>query len=138
MAYKPRVTKADPEFVEAVVTELTRYRDERHLKDQDLAKLLGISKPTLSKYLNRSIRIGGPVLARAFVVLEIQLTYRGKVISARDFSISKASPEPTGRQISFEFDSPYLLKETDGRLAVTVERKGPGTEGILATVKIAG
>jgi transcriptional regulator with XRE-family HTH domain len=136
MSERPRVTQADPDFVEAVVTELIRYRDARHLKDQDLAKLLGVSKPTLSKYLNRAMQIGGPVLARAFVVLEIQLTYRGKVISVRDFPIPEASPKPIGRQISFEFDSPYLFKETDGRLAVTLERKGPDTEGVLATVKI--
>src|SRR5258708_390672 len=94
MRYKPRLTKPDADFRDAVVEELVRYRDKKHLKDAQVADLLGVSKPTFSKYLSRHIQIGGPVLARAFVVLEIEVNYRGKVISARDF------PAPVPRLVS--------------------------------------
>jgi len=138
MTLKPRLTKTDPDFGDAVVKELIRYRDEKDLTDSQVADLLGVSKPTFSKYLSRDIQIGGPVLARAFVVLEIEVNYRGKVISARDFPTPAPFLVSTIQQISFEFDKPCLLKETDARLTVIVQKKTSVARSTIATVKVAG
>jgi transcriptional regulator with XRE-family HTH domain len=73
---KPRLTKTDPDFSDAVVRALVKYRDSRRLKDAQIADLLGVSKPTLSKYLSQAIQIGGAVLARAFVELNIEVNYQ--------------------------------------------------------------
>jgi hypothetical protein len=135
---RPRITVPDPDFSDAVVKALVQYRDGNRLRDSQVADLLGISKPTFSKYLSRAIQIGGSVLARAFVVLEIEVAYRGKVISARDFPARLPFQEGLHKQISFEFEKPCLLKETDRGLAVTVERKGSASETVIATIKIAG
>ena len=75
---RPRVTVADPAFREAVARGLKRYRDgnnpeQMRLTDAELAKRLGVSKPTLSKYLNCKQIIGGEHLVRALIQLGISV-----------------------------------------------------------------
>jgi transcriptional regulator with XRE-family HTH domain len=135
---KPRLTKTDPDFSDAVVRALVKYRDSRRLKDAQIADLLGVSKPTLSKYLSQAIQIGGAVLARAFVELNIEVNYQGKVISATDFQPPMQVPVSAPQQMVFEFNQPYLLKETNAGLVVMIERKSPISETVVATIKLAG
>jgi transcriptional regulator with XRE-family HTH domain len=137
MGHRPRRTLADPAFAGEVVRELKRYRDDNNLNDYEVADRLGVSNPTLSKYLQRRIQIGGQVLARAFTELGIVVNYRGKEISARDFPPRAEPQEPAPQQISFVFDQPYLLEETDGHLAVTVERKQVARAEVVVTIKVA-
>jgi transcriptional regulator with XRE-family HTH domain len=137
MRHRPRRTLADPTFANEVVRELKRYRDDKQLKGYEVADRLGVSNPTLTKYLQGSLQIGGQVLARAFTELGIVVNYRGKEISARDFPLPIEPQEPPPQQISFVFDQPYLLKETDGRMAITVERKQAATAEVVVTIKVA-
>lgn len=137
MGHRPRRTGADPAFAGEVVRELKRYRDDNKLNDYEVADRLGVSSPTLSKYLQRRIQIGGQVLARAFTELGIVVNYRGKEISARDFPEPGERPGLAPQQISFVFDEPYLLEETDGHLAVTVERKQAEKADVVVTIRVA-
>jgi transcriptional regulator with XRE-family HTH domain len=137
MAHRPRRTSADPTFASEVVRELKRYRDDKQLKGYEVADRLGVSNPTLTKYLQGSLQIGGQVLARAFTELGIVVNYRGKEISARDFPLSVESQEPAPQQISFVFEQPYLLKETDEHIVVTVERKQAEKAEVVLTIKVA-
>jgi transcriptional regulator with XRE-family HTH domain len=132
------LTKADPDFSDAVVRALVEYRNSRLLRDAQMADLLGVSKPTLSKYLSRAIQIGGAVLARAFVELKIEVNYQGKVISAKDFQSPMPVSVSAPQQMVFEFNQPCLLKETNSGLLVMIERQGSGSEILIATIKLAG
>jgi len=124
---KPRVTEADPAFLEAVSVALKRYRDKEKVRDAELAQRLGVSTSALSKYMNQKQLIGGATLARAFTELGITVTYRGKEISVR------AAPE----QVSFSFDSPCLLEERSDHVMVTIKRKEPQRAQVLVQVKVA-
>lgn len=135
--HRPRHTKPDGEFSEAIVRELERFRDVNDLRDCDVAARLGVSKPTFSKYLHRNIEIGGQVLARAFTELGIVVTYRGKRISAQDFPSRAPALEPVPPQVSFVFDQPCLLEETDGHVAITVARKEADSSSLVVAIKVA-
>jgi len=141
---RPRLTKADPDFKEAVASGLKQYRngdnpERRTLSDTELATRLGVSKPALSNYLRGRLSIGGETLARLFVELGITITYRGKLISARDFTLQRPrTSEPVAQQISFVFDRPCLLEETVERVAITVERREPQESQITVELKVAG
>jgi hypothetical protein len=134
---RPRVTDADPALMEAVATALKNYRDQNELNDGGLAKLLGVSTPSLSKYLRCKQFIGGPAMARAFIDLGITVTYRGKEISARAF-IGGQPTQPRPEQISFVFETPCLLEETVDRVAVTIQRKQPQQAQAIVHVKVVG
>jgi transcriptional regulator with XRE-family HTH domain len=129
--------------MEAVAQGLRSYRDgnnpeRRVLTNTEVAARLGVSKPSISKYLRAKLLIGGETLARLVVELGVMVTYRGKEISARDFAASgqKLTEQPA-EQISFLFEMPCLLEETAERVAVTVARKDPKHSQVTVEVRVA-
>jgi transcriptional regulator with XRE-family HTH domain len=135
---RPRVTVADPAFREAVARGLKRYRDgnnpeQMRLTDAELAKRLGVSKPTLSKYLNCKQIIGGEHLVRALIQLGISVVYGRREIGARALQTEKIVQQ-VPEQICFIFETLCLLNETDGSLAVTLDRKQPPTSQLTIHV----
>ena len=134
---RPRVTEADPALMEAVATALKEYGQLNDLNDVHLANSLGVSPPSLSKYLRRKQFIGGPALARALINLGITVRYRGMEISARA-STGQLPARPGAEQISFVFEPPYLLEETVDKVAVTIQRKQPRQAQVSVYLKVAG
>jgi transcriptional regulator with XRE-family HTH domain len=123
--------------MEAIAAALKSYRNKEKLKDAELARRLGVSKPTLSKYLNCKQLIGGSPLSRAFTALGITITYQDKEISARDFTGSPKAQPPRAEQVSFVFDQPCLFEETPENVEVTIERKQPQQAEVVVHVKVA-
>jgi transcriptional regulator with XRE-family HTH domain len=133
------VTVADPAFSEAVAIGLKGYRDGNNpqqikLTDVELAERLGVSKSTLSKYLNRKQIIGGEHLVRALIQLGISVVYDRREIGARALQ-TEETRQQMPEQICFVFETPCLLNETEGGLAVTVDRKQPPASQLTIYVR---
>jgi transcriptional regulator with XRE-family HTH domain len=146
---RPRVTQADPAFVEAVANALRQYRDKLNpegkvLTDVELARRLGVSKSTVSKYLQGKQLIGGEPLKRMLIDLGVAIIYKGKLISAHDEVKSDQLQEPAEQitqQIAFVFDGPCRFNETNetsGKVTVSIHRKEPHQSRVTVQIKVAG
>jgi len=143
MSSRPRITRVDPAFMEAVAAGLKSYRDGKNpeksmLTDSALARRLGVSKSTLSKYLRGKQLIGGEPLRRMFTELGIAIAYKNKEISARDFNHDRAPREELREQISFVFDAPCRLDETAENVSLTIQRKAPQQSLVMVHIRVAG
>lgn len=127
--------------MEAVAASLKTYRNgnnptRERLSDTELARRLGVSKSTLSKYLTGKQFIGGEPLSRIFTELGLGLILGGKEISARDFSVETKPAHPVAEQICFVFDRPCFVEETPERLGVSIASSAVG-QRLTVHVKIA-
>ena len=143
MSGRPRVTRADPAFVAAVADALKNYRDgenpERNtLADAELARRLGVSKSSLSKYLQEKQIIGGEALRRMLTDLSITLNYKGQEISARVLPQLHERRLARPEQISFIFEAPCTLEETAAGVAVTIEKKDVQSSELRVQIRLAG
>ena len=140
---KPRVSRPDPAFSEAVASSLRDYRDGRNperrkLKDTELAERIGVSKSSLSKYLSQNLRIGGEALARIITGLGISVKYKRQQISACDLQGTAKVQQQPAEQIAFVFDAPCVFKETTDSVSLTIERKPPKQQQVTVRIRIAG
>jgi transcriptional regulator with XRE-family HTH domain len=144
MTTRARLTQVDPDFMKAVAAALRQYRDgsnpeNRILSDSELAGRLGVSKASLSNYLQRKQVIGGETLRRLLVELSIRIVYDGTVISAT-VPDQPAPPTPVTaptEQISFIFEPPCVVDETAEHITVRVDRKESGRAPLKLEVRIA-
>jgi transcriptional regulator with XRE-family HTH domain len=145
MGLRPRITQVDPAFLEAVALALRRYRDgynpeQSTLSDTELAKRLGVSKSTVSKYLSCKQIIGGEPLRRMLTELRIAIAYKGTEILAfyNPADQSRRISEQSPQQISFVFGGPCRLNETPENVTVSIDRKEPQSSSVTVQIKIAG
>jgi transcriptional regulator with XRE-family HTH domain len=135
--------------VEAVANALRRYRDELNperkvLSDVELAKRLGVSKSTVSKYLQGKQLVGGEPLKRMLTDLGIAIIYKGKEISAHDEVKGDQFQRPSeqlSQQIAFVFDGPCRLNETNEtseNVTVSIHRKEPHQSRVTVQIRVAG
>jgi transcriptional regulator with XRE-family HTH domain len=137
---KIKVTQASASFTTAVAAALRFYRDgnnpeKANLSDSELARRLGVSKSTLSKYLSGKQFIGGEPLARVFTELGVSLRLGNKEIGAR----APSEPPKSGRpleQICFVFDTPCFVEETPKRIGVSIAAP-PGDRPLTVHLKLA-
>jgi transcriptional regulator with XRE-family HTH domain len=127
--------------MEAVATGLRSYRDGNNpegttIRDSELAARLGVSKSTLSKYLQAKQLIGGEPLQRMLTELGIAINYKTKEISAREFGPRRAPSDP--EQISFVFEAPCGLHETTENVTVSIPRKDANRSTMTVQIRIAG
>lgn len=143
MKERPRVTAADPAFVEAIARTLKNYRDGGNpqgamLSDTELAGRLGVSKSALSKYLHGKQIVGGHTLGRLLTDLGLTILYRDRQISAAGLTDQEPQLASPAEQISFAFDSPCRLEETATGAAVTIQKKDVQSSGIRVQISLAG
>ena len=127
--------------MDAVATSLRAYRDgknpdQERLSDSELARRLGVSKSTVSKYLKGKQFIGGEPLARIFTELDLSLILGSKEISARNFAGDSQRSEPAAEQICFVFERPCFVEETPERLGVAMASTPVGRR-VTVHLKIA-
>jgi transcriptional regulator with XRE-family HTH domain len=127
--------------MEAVAKGLKSYRDgnnpdRRHLSDSELARRLGVSKSTLSKYLQTKQLIGGEPLARMLTDLAISLSWGDKTLVAQN-SEPAGVPQPSAEQICFVFDRPCFVEETPERVGVAMATSFQGSR-VTVHLKVAG
>jgi transcriptional regulator with XRE-family HTH domain len=142
MPARARVTQTDPEFMIAIASALRVYRDglnpqSRILTDSELAHRLGVSKASITKYLQQKQVIGGEAFRRLLVELAIPVVYDGTVISARPATHEEPPSPPSPEQISFVFEGPCVIDEAADHVTVSLGRKQAGRTPLRVELKVA-
>ena len=137
----------DPAFVKAVVEGLRRYKnghnpENKALKNKELAKILKVSEPQISRLLNDEKPAQGLSALTLAMALKagVSLAYDHLEFSARNIdqpspTVQPAETAPVYEQISFTFETGFVCEKTaDG---LTVKKKGvASSSGLSIQVKV--
>jgi transcriptional regulator with XRE-family HTH domain len=117
MPHRVKLTKTDPEFLNAISEALQNYKKSKGTQytNASLAADLGIEESTVAKYIRKESPIMAEVLARACVDLGISFAYKGLVISAGSF-VTAIPPAPPATQMEFLFDAGYSADKNSWRM----------------------
>jgi transcriptional regulator with XRE-family HTH domain len=126
---KPRASQRDEALRQSIANQLRKYKNERTLKDRELADTLGISVPTLQKYLSGSVP-EGEILAR-ILALGIPIEYRGVVIGVQP-------PQTVPQQLPLAYEVSIEEEGADKETSFSVQRKTAKPVDISVRFRLAG